>query len=139
MPILEEGEKLLAINVHEALEIRVFQTTASKTAEANKKAKKTMQEMVPEEYREYLDVFAKESFDEMPPRRPWDHVIELLPDMKPLDCKIYPLSPSEQVELDKFLNKNLKSGCIQLSKSQMASPFFFIKKKDGSLRPVHDY
>ena len=26
-----------------------------------------------------------------------------------------------------------------MSKSPMASPFFFIKKKDGSLRPVQDY
>lgn len=45
----------------------------------------------------------------------------------------------EQEELDKFLEENLASGHICPSKSPMASPFFFIKKKDGMLRPVQDY
>ena len=51
----------------------------------------------------------------------------------------YPLSPNEQSELDEFLQENLKSGCIRPSKSPMASPVFFIKKKDGSLQLVQDY
>ncbi len=42
-------------------------------------------------------------------------------------------------ELDKFLDENLSSGRIWPSKSPMASPFFFVKKKDGKLRPVQDY
>ena len=46
---------------------------------------------------------------------------------------------AEQAELDAFLQENLQSGRIRPSKSPMASPFFFIKKKDGSLRPVQDY
>jgi hypothetical protein len=41
--------------------------------------------------------------------------------------------------LNEFLEENLKSGRICLSKSPMVSAFFFIKKKDGSLRPVQDY
>jgi len=49
------------------------------------------------------------------------------------------MSPSEQGELDKFLDENLKSGRIRSSKSPMASPVFFVKKKDGSLRFVQDY
>ncbi len=38
-----------------------------------------------------------------------------------------------------FLNENLESGRIRLSKSPFASPFFFVKKKDGTLCPVQDY
>ncbi|GLB40097.1 hypothetical protein LshimejAT787_0706070 [Lyophyllum shimeji] len=38
-----------------------------------------------------------------------------------------------------FLEENLKSGRIRPSKLPMASPVFFIKKKDGSLRLVQDY
>ncbi len=53
--------------------------------------------------------------------------------------KLYPLSPVEQAELDKFLEENISSGRIRPSKSPMAAPFFFVKKKDGSLRPVQDY
>jgi Reverse transcriptase (RNA-dependent DNA polymerase) len=55
-----------------------------------------------------------------------------------LDCKIYPLGPGEQDELDTFLEENLSSGRIQPSQSKIASPFFFIKK-DSKLRPVQDY
>ena len=70
---------------------------------------------------------------------PYDHALELTCDFKPVLGKLYPLSPEEQKELDKFLQENLASGRIRLSKSPMASPFFFIKKKDGTLRPVQDY
>ena len=45
----------------------------------------------------------------------------------------------EQKELDVFLEENLRTGQIRLSKSPMAAPVFFIKKKDGSLRLVQDY
>ena len=56
-----------------------------------------------------------------------------------VDCKIYPLNPQEQKELDKFLKEQLETGRIRSSKSPMASPFFFVKKKDGKLRLVQDY
>ena len=41
--------------------------------------------------------------------------------------------------LRKWLDEELKKGYITKSKSPYASPFFFIKKKDGKLRPVQDY
>jgi hypothetical protein len=50
-----------------------------------------------------------------------------------VDCKIYLLNPSEQKQLDKFLKEQPETGRIQPSKSLMASPFFFVKKKDGTL------
>jgi hypothetical protein len=56
-----------------------------------------------------------------------------------MNCKVYPLAPSEQEGLDKFIQENLTSGCIRPSKSPMASPVFFIKKKDGTLRLIQDY
>lgn len=89
--------------------------------------------------REFAPVFDKAAFGQLPPRRIWDHAIELKPDARPIKSKIYPLSKSEQVELDKFLDEHLASGRIRPSKSEYASPFFFVKKKDGTLRPVQDY
>jgi len=41
--------------------------------------------------------------------------------------------------LDFFLEENLCTGRICLSKSPIAAPVFFIKKKDGSLQLVQDY
>ena len=89
--------------------------------------------MVPPHFWGHMDVFAKKSFDSLPECRPWDHAIELTSDYQSPHRKLYPLSPIEQVELDKFLEENLASGRIRLSKSPMAAPFFFVKKKDGSL------
>jgi hypothetical protein len=75
----------------------------------------------------------------LPEHHPWDHIIELVPRADPKGCKVYPLSLSEQVELDAFLSENLASGHIHPSKPPMASPVFFIKKKDGLLCLVQDY
>ena len=43
------------------------------------------------------------------------------------------------LNLDEFLEENLKLWKIRPSKSLIESPFFFIKKEDGSLRAVQDY
>ena len=59
--------------------------------------------------------------------------MELTPRSKPVDCKVYPLNLDKQKALDEFLEENLKSGRIRPSNSPMASPFFFVKKKDGAL------
>ena len=94
---------------------------------------------VPKHYHSYHRVFTKDGFDELPPHHPWDHAIELEPGSQPLDCKIYHLNPMEQQQLDSFLDENLSTSRIHLSKSPMASPFFFIWKKDGTLHLVQDY
>lgn len=46
---------------------------------------------------------------------------------------------NKQAELDAFLEENLRKGYIVPSKFLMASPVFFVKKKDGKLRMVQDY
>ena len=87
----------------------------------------------------FADVFAEEAFNSLPEHRRWDHAIELVADSKPANCKVYPLSPLEQKELDAFIAEGLSTGRIRPSKSPMASPVFFVKKKDGRLRLVQDY
>ncbi len=111
---------------------------AAKASEGKKT--KMFEEMVPEWCRDFADLFEKENFDKLPKPKMWDHAIELTPNANTnLDCKVYPLNRNEQAELNKFLDKNLSSGWIQPLKSPMASPFFFVKKKDGKLRPIQDY
>ncbi len=104
------------------------------------KPKKTFEEMVPKHYRDFAKVFSEEESQRLPEHQPWDHAIDLEPDaVKHWKVKTYPMSPSEQVELDKFLDEHIKKGYLVPSKSPMASPVFFIKKKDGKLRLVQDY
>src|SRR6202158_5102521 len=49
------------------------------------------------------------------------------------------MTQREKEALDKWIDDMLAKGYITPSKSPDASSFFFIKKKDGKLRPVQDY
>ncbi len=88
---------------------------------------------------DFSSVFSKDSFDELPESKLWDHTVELIPNASPKGCKVYPLSASEQKELDAFLKENLNSSQICPSKFLMAAPVFFVKKKDSKLHLVQDY
>jgi hypothetical protein len=137
--LLEDDDRLFYMKLPpEAEFIHATQSPSSRIAEAYRQNTKAGIR-IPEYLQEFEEVFAKESFDVLPECKVWDHAIELLPDSTPKSCKVYPLSPNEQEELDAFLQENLASGRIRPSKSPMASPVFFIKKKDGSLRLVQDY
>jgi len=116
-------------------------TISQKLAEGARRASETRKGLLtlPDCVKGFESVFAKEDFDILPEHRQWDHAIELIPGSEPKSLKVYPLSPVEQKELDSFLEENLHTGRICPSKSPMAAPVFFIKKKDGSLWLVQDY
>ena len=61
------------------------------------------------------------------------------PGFEPWSFKSYNLTPEEHEQQELFIKENLKKGYIQPLKSPMASPFFFVSKKDGRLRPTQDY
>ena len=112
-------------------------TTATELAIATEKAKPKL--TLPPEYASFASVFLKEATDHIPPSRPYDHEINLDESFKPKIGKVYSLSPEEQKATEDFLDENLKTGKICPSNSPQASPFFFVKKKDGGLRPCQDY
>jgi hypothetical protein len=92
------------------------------------------------QYQDYRDVFEQRKEGKLPPSRPWDHAIELKPRAPPtLISKMIRLSQAEQQELQKFIKEHTARGTIRPSKSPYAASFFFIKKKNGKLRPVQDY
>ena len=95
---------------------------------------------IPEEYQRHLKVFSEEESHRFPPSRPWDHAIELKEGaLEAINCKIIPTTKEEDEALKKFIKEQLEKGYIRKSKSPYASAFFFIKKKDGKLRPIQDY
>jgi hypothetical protein len=95
--------------------------------------------VVPKMYHDYLSVFQKKESERMPLRKPWDHGIELKPGFVPRKSKVYPLSPQEQIEVDSFINEQLRKGYIRPSKSPQTSPIFFQPKKDLKKRMCTDY
>ncbi|THG99543.1 hypothetical protein EW145_g7243 [Phellinidium pouzarii] len=114
-------------------------TTATSLAQRTTKTSKPLKDSIPAHYHNFIHLFEKEAAERFPIERPYDHAIDLKPDFIPRDCKLYSMTPKEELALDKFLTKNLCKGYIRPSKSPMASPFFFIVKKDNTLRPCQDY
>ena len=84
---------------------------------------------LPQQYSEYTDVFSEHTFDILPPRRDFDHTIDLKESFTPKVAKLYPLNPEELTACRTFVDENLKTGRIRPSKSPQASPFFFVKKR----------
>jgi len=115
--------------------------TSQKLAEGARRSMEARKEpfILPDCVRRFKSVFAKKDFDILPEHRQWDYAIKLIPGSEPKSLKVYPLPLVEQKELDSFLEENLHTGRIRPSKSPMAAPVFFIKKKDGSLWLVQDY
>lgn len=113
------------------------QTTASQLAEQHQPKQKPT---LPDMYKRHVKVFSEQEAQQFPGHRIWDHVIELKRDAPAtIPGKVYALTQSKQKALQEFLTEHLTKGYIHPSKSPYASPFFFIKKKDGKLRPVQDY
>jgi len=147
---IEEGDRVWAAGlIPEAQYIHATSTITQRLAEGFAKntesnptlptGGKGLSGSVLDYVKAFGQVFSEEGFAKLPNRKPWDHAIELVLGAEAKGCKVYPISVSEQSELDRFLTENLETGRIRPSKSPMASPVFFIKKKDGSLRLVQDY
>jgi hypothetical protein len=95
---------------------------------------------IPPQYRAFERVFSEEASHEFPPSRPWDHAIDLKPGAPvALPGKLIPLCQTELGVLRKFVKEHLTRGTICPFKSPYKSRFFFIKKKDRTLRAVQDY
>jgi len=76
----------------------------------------------------------------MPLWKLYDHAIDFMEGAKlPKPAKVYPLSLAERNSLDTWIDEELRKGYICSSTSPIAAPFFFVKKHDGSLRPIMDY
>ena len=80
--------------------------------ENEKKAKLTNEELVLEDLYKFLDVFNKNKANQFPESNVWDHKIDMKEGFKPKSFKNYNLTPEEQKELDKILDKNLEKGYI---------------------------
>jgi hypothetical protein len=97
------------------------------------KPKKTFEELVPESFQMYKDIFGDVANGTLLPSRKFKHMIDLKETFKLRKCKIYPLNTKEEKVMNDFIDKHLAKGTIVPSESPQSSPFFFVSKKDGSL------
>ncbi len=94
---------------------------------------------IPSCYAPFSDVFCPKQASKLPPYRPWDCAIDLLPGEPVPRGRIYPLSIPEQKAMEEYIEEALQQGYVRPSTSPAASSFFFVAKKDGGLRPCIDY
>ncbi|KAG0155925.1 hypothetical protein PDIDSM_3098 [Penicillium digitatum] len=94
---------------------------------------------LPEEFRDFAEVFSPKEAERLPPHRSYDHKMVLQED-KPLPFgPLYPMSRNELEVLKDWIEDNLRKGFIRPSSSPAASPVLFVKKPGGGLRFCVDY
>jgi hypothetical protein len=97
------------------------------------------EDIIPEEYHDYLHVFEGKENPGLPPHRHHDHWIPLL------EGKVPPFEPLRVLDegrlwtLREYLEMSLEWGWIRSSTSPAGAAIHFVKKKDGSLRLCVDY
>ncbi len=94
---------------------------------------------LPDAYHDLKEAFSKTKACQLPPHRPSDCAIELMPGTRPPKGRIFPLSQPESEAMEHYIQEELAKGFIQPSTSPASAGFFFVKKKGGDLRPCIDY
>jgi hypothetical protein len=98
-----------------------------------------LEALLPEELRDFVDVFSPRLADRLPDHTEFDHPVDLEEGatLRPGPC--YQASVPQLRQLRDFLDENMARGFIRPSSSRFAAPTLFAKKKDGPDRICHDY
>ena len=94
---------------------------------------------IPREYWDLEEVFSKTRAKDLPPHRPYDCAIDLLPGTTPPRGGLFSLSHPETLTMSAYIEEALAAGHIRPSTSPAGAGFFFVAKKDGGQRPCIDY
>ena len=96
--------------------------------------------ILPKEYHSFIKVFKKASADVLPPHRPGlDCEINIKEGAVFKKKRIYPLNPKYKQNAEEYVSEMLEKGFIRESKSPVACPMVFQRKKDNTLRPCVDF
>ena len=97
---------------------------------------RTLKEMVPKEYLDYQKVFSEEDANWHPPKRPWDHAIDLTPDAPTtIDCKVYPLMRDENQAQTNFSTNTWRKDTLGHPNPHTRHPSSLSKRKTENLAP----
>jgi hypothetical protein len=87
---------------------------------------------VPDQYKDYADVFSEKKAKRFPPNREEDHEIKFTENVpKFFKGDVYSLMVKQTTFLRKWLDEELCKGFIRPSKSPYPSLTFLIEKKNG--------
>ena len=94
---------------------------------------------VPSCYHHLKEVFNKAKALSLPPHRPYDCAIDLIPGSTIPKGRPYSISGPKRKAMNEYISASLKARLIRPSSLLAGAGFFFVGKKDGSLRPCIDY
>ena len=87
-----------------------------KNVKHEQKRGKKAEDLVPKEFHDFLSmVFSECPIGTLPTRKPYDHVIDLKPDFKPVIQKPFHLDQKQNEAVCKFIQENLDKGFIRPS------------------------
>lgn len=84
---------------------------------------------VPQEYVDLAEAFIKRKATELPPHRPYDCAIDLIPGMSPSRGALYSLSIPERKAMKDYVQEALRNGSIRPSTSPTGAGFFLLPKR----------
>ena len=76
---------------------------------------------------------------ELPPNRKIEHMIEIEPQKKLVNIKLYRYPHHYKIENERLTQYLLKCGVISKRRSPYAAPVVLVRKKDGYFRLCLDY
>ncbi|KAL4007301.1 hypothetical protein ACER0C_001153 [Sarotherodon galilaeus] len=94
---------------------------------------------VPPVYHDLAAVFSKDQASSLPPHRPYDCAIDLLPGAPLPSGRLYSLTQPKRETMERYINDSLAAGIIRPSSSPVGAGFFFVDKKDKTLRSCIDF
>ncbi len=74
-------------------------------------------------------MFSKSRATSLPPHRPYDCAIDLVPGMSPPKGRLYSLSAPEREAMEKYISDFLAAGLIRPSSSPAGAVFFLWGKR----------
>ena len=120
-PRIQRTRPVIAKAVTEAIKAKIIQqlknqscisTMSTDLAIAAEQHTKKV-EVLPQ-YQQFVKVFSEEESQRFPPSRPWDQMIEFKKDTPDaIDCKVYPMSQTEDKGLQDWLQEQLEKGYCQ--------------------------
>jgi hypothetical protein len=97
---------------------------------------------IPQQFRtvieEYKDCFRSELPESLPPKRQWEHTINIK-DAVAINQAAYPVSYTQAEEQATQIKDLLDKGLIRTSSSSWGFPVLFVKKPEGKWRMCIDY
>uniref|UniRef100_A0A3B3I2Y3 ribonuclease H n=1 Tax=Oryzias latipes TaxID=8090 RepID=A0A3B3I2Y3_ORYLA len=94
---------------------------------------------IPACYHDLHEVFSKTKACALPSHRPYDCEIILQPGSTLPKGRLFNLSGPEKLAMESYIQEALSLGHIRPSSSPVGAGFFFVEKKDKTLRPCIDY